>query len=426
MNRFLAERVYPHTYRVEQITYYIKEYLSEDERLASLAVVGEVSSFKVHSSGHIYLTLQEGECRLKAVLFRRYAALQKWLPQEGEQAIVIGKVSLYERDGSVQLYAQALLPADGGAVGGRQQALEALKRQLEEEGLFSPERKQPLPLFAWRVGIVTAESSAAWADMDRILHQRLPGVQVQLYPALVQGDRAPASLATAIARADQGDVDVVIIGRGGGPNEDLSAFNTELVVRAIAAAQTPIISAVGHESDVTLADLVADVRAATPTHAATLAVPDGKVLREQVNQLSQRLSWATQAKLSQAADRLERLAESPGLREPSTWLSAYARGLEQKERYLMRAFHHRMEVLEQQLDGLTARLSLLDPLSTLARGYSLVLDNRGKILRSAGDCKVGESIRVQFSQGAVTAQITMVADVERGSDKSDLLQSLEA
>lgn len=144
MNRFLAERVYPHTYRVEQITYYIKEYLSEDERLASLAVVGEVSSFKVHSSGHIYLTLQEGECRLKAVLFRRYAALQKWLPQEGEQAIVIGKVSLYERDGSVQLYAQALLPADGGAVGGRQQALEALKRQLEEEGLFSPERKQPL------------------------------------------------------------------------------------------------------------------------------------------------------------------------------------------------------------------------------------------------------------------------------------------
>lgn len=419
----MAERVYPRTYSVEQITYYIREYLGEDQLLSSLAVVGEVSSFKVHSSGHIYLTLQEGDCHLKAILFRRYAVLQQWLPREGERVVVIGRVSLYERDSSVQLYAQALFPADGDAGTGQQQAQEALKRRLEAEGLFSPERKRSLPPFALQVGVVTAESSAAWADMDRILHNRLPSVQVHLYPALVQGERAPASLAAAIDRADRGRHDVLIVGRGGGANEDLSAFNTELVVRAIAAAQTPVISAVGHESDVTLADLVADVRAATPTHAATLAVPDGKMLRQKVEQLLGRLSQAAQGRLSQEVDRLERLSGSPWLQDPCAQLALYANRLGQGEKQLGRAFHYRMEVLVQRLDGLTTRLALLDPLATLDRGYSLVLNTSGQVLRSAKDCRVGDSIQVRFSRGSVTAQVTAVKDLdamveEAGSPKS--------
>ncbi|MBQ6808194.1 MAG: exodeoxyribonuclease VII large subunit [Firmicutes bacterium] len=400
----MAERVYPRTYSVEQILFYIKEYLGEDSFLSSLAVSGEVSGFRAHSSGHVYFSLREGEHQLRVVLFRRYAALQQWLPRDGDRVIVIGSASLYERDGSVQLYAQALLPAGQGA---EQQAQNELKQRLEEEGLFSPEGKQPLPAFAGKVGVVTAADSAAWADLQRILYGRLPGVEIRLYPALVQGDQAAESLAAAIAKADRGGHDVLIVGRGGGAEEDLAAFNTETVVRAIAAASTPLISAVGHESDVTLADLAADVRAATPTHAATLAVPDAALLLQRLESLAQRLSQAGQRVLQLAESRFLRLAASPCW-EPASLFSAAQSRLLSLESRLEAAGAGLLESRAATLDALSLRLELLSPLATLGRGYSLALDADGHLLRDAACCRAGDLFSLRLAKGSLWAEIRSV------------------
>ncbi|MDO4732138.1 MAG: exodeoxyribonuclease VII large subunit [Bacillota bacterium] len=398
----MAERVYPRTYSVEQIIFYIKEYLQEDRFLDSLAVSGEVSAFRAHSSGHVYFTLREGDHQLRVVLFRRYAALQQWLPRDGERVVVIGTVSLYDRDGSVQLYAQALLPAGEGSV---RQAQKDLKQRLEEEGLFSPDRKKPMPGWASKVAVITAPDSAAWADMQRILYNRLPAVQLRLYPALVQGDQAPASLAEAISRADRGGHDVLLLGRGGGSEEDLSAFNTELVVRAIAAAKTPLISAVGHESDVSLADLAADLRAATPTHGASLAVPDAAAFLQKLELLELRLSRAALQCLEQQEKRLQLLEKAHCLQEPLYLLRSAELHLSSTEKGLQRAVAGQLEQKAARLETLRLRLEVLSPLATLARGYSLTMDSRGRILRDAKDCLPGDVLYIRLAADSLTAEV---------------------
>ena len=398
----MAERIYPRAYSVEQINYYIKEYLGEDKFLTSIAVSGEVSGFRAHSSGHVYLTLKEGDCQLRTVMFRRYAALQQWLPRDGEQVIVIGSISLYERDGSVQLYAQAILPAGTGA---EQRSQEELKRRLEEEGLFSPERKRPLPGWASKVGVVTAEESAAWADIQRIIYGRFPGAQLRLYPAIVQGEQAAESISAAIAKADRGGHEVLIVGRGGGADADLSAFNTEKVVRAIAAAQTPLISAVGHESDVSLADLAADVRAATPTHGAALAVPDAAALRQKLDQLENLLRQRAAARLSQAEAALMQLAEAACFRHPSRLLLPAEERCQELSRRLAEGGQQALERKTEQLAQLSGDLQLLSPLATLSRGYSLALDEQGRVLRDAAACHIGDCIQLHLAKGSLTAEV---------------------
>ncbi|MCL1974880.1 MAG: exodeoxyribonuclease VII large subunit, partial [Firmicutes bacterium] len=264
----MAETVLPHAYGVSEINNYIREYLEEDEMLVNLLVKGELTAYKRHSSGHIYFTLSEGGCSINGAMFRAQAANLQFLPATGMEIMVFGQIGFYERDGRTQLYARTFFPMGTGAGG---QALEQLKKRLAQEGLFAEENKKLLPLLPRSLGVVTAAGSAAWADIKQVALSRFSGLRIKLYPAVVQGAEAPASICAALAKADFAGHDVLIVGRGGGAAEDLAAFNTEIVARAVAATQTPLIAAVGHEIDWSLTDLAADKRAATPSHAAALA-----------------------------------------------------------------------------------------------------------------------------------------------------------
>ena len=397
----MAETVKPRIYGVSEITYYLKEYLAEDSFLTSLAVQGEVSGFKRHSSGHVYFTLREGNCGLKTVMFRSFAAGLRWTPKDGDQVVVVGRVALFERDAACQLYAEIVLPAGEGA---EARAREELKAKLQAEGLFDQSRKKPLPAFARSVGIVTAPGSAALADMQRIIRARQPGAEITVYPALVQGVNAPLSLAAALAKADRGGHDVLICGRGGGPGENLSAFDSEPVVRAVAALNTPVISAVGHESDFSLTDLAADARAATPTHAAAMAVPEAKALLAQIDDHSRRLREALQRGLTQREARLRALSDRPALARPAALLAPPTQRLDRAEQELIRGSRSRLEQAEARVAALAARLDLLSPLQTLERGYAVV-SYQGRAVRDAAELAPGQRLDIRLARGRAQATV---------------------
>lgn len=406
----MAQNVYPRVLDVEELTYYLKEYLAEDQFLTSVAVRGQVAGFKAHGSGHIFFTLRGGTSSLRVVMFRRHALELAWAPRDGDRLVAVGAVALYERDSVCQLYAETLLPDGAG-----EQALNLarLKERLQEEGLFAPERKQPLPHFAASLGVITAADSAAWADISRIALSRSPGLRLRLYPALVQGPNAPESLARAIAMADAGGHDVLICGRGGGAEEDLAAFNSELVVRAIANARTPLISAVGHESDLSLADLAADLRAATPTHAAALAAPDAAGLLADLGELEQRLNQALRQRLSWERERLERLAAAPALTRPETLLLPGRQRLEQAEGRLRELAAGHLQEYRQALDNLALLWNTLGPRLTLERGYAIVSGSDGQPLRQAAGLRAGDQVRVRLARGGFVAQV-MAVEADHG------------
>ncbi len=411
----MAEIVSPRAFSVEEVNHYLRETLAEDDFLANILVYGQVTGCKLHSSGHLYFTLREGNAGLKVVVFRRYVSLLKNLPAEGEAVLVLGGISLYERDGSCQLYGRDVFPQGKGVA---QQALEQLRHRLGEEGLFAPERKKPLPRYASSVGVVTGAASAAWADIQRIVSSRAPGAVLKLYPAIVQGAQAPASLCAALRKADAGGHDVLICGRGGGAEEDLSAFDTEAVVRAISALQTPVISAVGHESDVSLADLAADVRAATPTHAATLAVPDQQKVKEEIAALAQRLKDALALKIGRETARFNRVALSPALSAPQQLLSGFTQKLSLLEMQLNRGAQKQMEQKTAQWEMLRNHLALLNPLSTLTRGYSLVTLG-GTLVKDAAQVQAGDEIQVTLAKGALLASVLEVKEENRGEREEE-------
>lgn len=402
----MAEQVYPHAYGVEEVNQYLKQYLEEDDFLANVAIRGEVTAIKRHSSGHIYLTLRENECYLKAVLFRRYAQMIQKLPEAGESVIVIGSITLYERDCCCQLYGRMLMPVGEGA---EKLAFEQMKKRLEEEGLFAPERKKPIPKYAMNVGVITGDNSAAWADISRIIKGRCPGAKVTLYPALVQGETAPESIAAALAKADVGGHDVLLCGRGGGAGEDLAPFDTEIVVRALAAVETPVISAVGHESDFTLADLAADVRAATPTHGAAMAVPDVAELLRTVEGYAERIRMALSRRVQDGRNRWQRAAGSIMLTQPGRVLLPLRQRTETAEKAVGRLMTERLAKEEHRLLALVDRLALLNPLSTLERGYSLV--SRGEhLVTSADQLTPGDQVRITLSRGSVIATVDHIEE----------------
>ncbi len=405
----MAESVQIHVYGVAEINYYLREYLGEDEFLSSIAVQGEIVGYKAHSSGHVYFTLREGDKGLRTVMFRRYAAQLEWRPRDGEQVVVLGRIGFYERDGSCQLYAEMLLPA---GMGQQARSLEELKRRLEQEGLFDPARKQALPRLALDIGVITAADSAAWADIQRISRNRCPGVRLCLYPALVQGDNATASIVAQLLAADAAGHDVLICGRGGGADEDLAAFNSEAVVRAIAAVRTPLISAVGHESDVTLADLAADVRAATPTHAASLAVPDGAALLATLDAAHSRMQRALRQRVLSASVQLEQVLSSSLLRQPQRMLEKPTLQLQMLEQALRRSMLQGLVQKENFLHQAAGRLKALDPLATLARGFSVALRADGSIIQDASQLEVDELIQVRLAQGSVDAKVVAISAEE--------------
>lgn len=392
-------------YSVGQVNTYIKNMFAQDFLLHKISVKGEVSNCKYHSSGHIYFTIKDAGGVMQCIMFAGNRRGLKFQMQEGQNVVVTGSVEVYERDGKYQLYAREIELSGAGNLYLR---FEALKQELEEMGMFDEAYKKPIPRYAARVGVVTAPTGAAVQDIRNIAARRNPYVQLILYPALVQGDGAAQSIAQGIRALDDLGVDVMIIGRGGGSIEDLWAFNEEIVARAIFSCQTPVISAVGHQTDYTIADFVADLRAPTPSAAAELAVYDYRAAQVQLYQMHERLEHMMRQRIVTLQLRLEHLDTRMKLLSPAHRLREnrkYAVDLEEKLRTKMDAIlrekRHHMMLLAEKLDGLS-------PAKKLCQGYAFVADEGGRAIRDASSVKKHDIIAVHLQNGTVKAAVTEV------------------
>ncbi len=382
---------------VTQLNQYVKSLLDGNPLLSSVYISGEISNFTNHyKSGHLYFTLKDETAAVKAVMFKGQASKLTFEPESGMKVIVRARVSLYDRDGAYQIYVDAMQP-DG--VGALQKAYEQLKAKLEKEGLFDDKRKKPLPRFPQKVGVITAETGAAVRDIINVLGRRYPLADIVLCPVLVQGDGAPPQLIEALERMNaEKAADVIIIGRGGGSIEDLWAFNDEGVARAVAASEIPVISAVGHETDFTICDFVADLRAPTPSAAAEQAVPDQNELRTQLGHLTERASAALDFRLKRERQRLEALAKSRMLREPMTLIEEQQMRLDYTVRGLQTVCGGTVLNEQKRLSAAAAKLDALSPLKVLGRGYAIA--RKGEtVLRSVKDVKSGDRLTVRLSDG---------------------------
>ena len=385
--------------------------MDEDPFLGSLAVRGEISNYKLYPSGHHYFTIKDESSALKCVMFRGNAMRLRFRPENGMQIIAMGKISVFPRDGAYQLYCSALA-LDG--VGDLHAAFEQLKAKLSSQGLFDPAHKKELPLYPGTIGIVTSSAGAAVHDMLRILRKRYSLTKVRLLPVRVQGVEAPGEIAAAIRYANQHDlVDLLIVGRGGGSIEDLWAFNDEQVARAIYESEIPVISAVGHEPDVTIADYVADLRAATPSNAAELAVPDSYALLQQLDSMLSTILTVTKRRLTASRQHLNTLAASPTLQTPTTYLNQRRNALalvsSKLEALQMQAVHSK----KQDYISLTAKLDAMSPLKVLSRGYAMVQTPDGSVIRSVNQTKSNQQIKIALSDGTVNAKIISGMEVSK-------------
>lgn len=396
-------------YTVSQVNSYIKNMFAQDFALSRISVRGEISNCKYHSSGHIYFTLKDKGGTLAAVMFagQRRTGL-RFQMQEGQQVVVSGAVDVYERDGRYQLYARQI-ELDG--LGGLFERFLLLRDELEEMGMFAPEYKQEIPKYAWRVGVVTASTGAAIRDIMNIASRRNPYVQLILYPALVQGSGAAASITAGIRTLDEMGLDVLIVGRGGGSIEDLWAFNEEMVARAIFECRTPVISAVGHETDVTIADYVADLRAPTPSAAAELAVFDYRQFEERRILYEKNLVRSMGRRMERLRYRLQQYQMRLRFQDPE-------RQLREKQQQLLHIEERLREVMEQRLEAAKHRLALtsqrlhdLSPLERISNGFGFVTDRDGRRLESVRKVQVGDMVMVRISDGKMAAQVTEVSDL---------------
>ena len=397
-------------YGVSELNGLVKALLDSVPELGNVYVRGEISNYKLYPSGHHYFTLKDREGAIRCVLFKGQALRLRFRPENGMQVVALGRVTLYPRDGAYQLYCESLSP-DG--VGGLHVAFEQLKDKLWREGLFDEGRKRPLPRYPRTIAIITSPAGAAVRDMLRILRRRYPLAKVKLLPVRVQGPEAPPEIAGALRYASRYRVaDLIITGRGGGSMEDLWAFNDERVARAIFASEIPVISAVGHEPDVTISDFVADVRAATPTHAAELAVPDQTELREKLR--SQRLHMArSQSKrLELLRRRLEALAGRRVLQDPMAPVSDRRLLLDRLQRELCRAAQSRLKGPRRELGSLAAALDAMSPLKVLGRGFALVTDREGAVLRRAEDAQLGGEVTARLARGALRCRVEEIIGEE--------------
>ena len=388
---------------VGQLNDYIKARLDGDPHLRSIAIRGELSNYKMYPSGHHYFTLKDETGAVKCVMFKSAAVRLRFRPENGMKVIAMGSVTVYVRDGVYQLYCTGLV-LDG--IGDLYAAFEQLKARLGAQGLFDPAHKKPLPKFPGTIGIVTSSAGAAVHDMLRILRKRYPLTQVKLLPVRVQGAEAPAEIAGAIYYANQHSLaDLLIVGRGGGSMEDLWCFNDEMVARAIFDSQIPVISAVGHEPDVTISDFVADLRAATPSNAAELAVPDQDALRQTLDEMQNAMAVAMQSKINRAGERLEQLSNRPVLRSPLASFDGKKQSLELLRNRLVAAQNGRVSAERQRFAAQVGKLDAMSPMKVLTRGYALVAKEDGKIVRSVQDVKPREPIAVRVSDGTIVATV---------------------
>jgi len=394
-------------FTVQQLTGHIKEILENDRWLTNIWIKGEISNYKKATSGHIYFTLKDNHSCIRVVMFRSRARHLQCSPGNGLAVRVRGYVTVYERDGQYQLYAEQVEPDGTGALFA---ALEKLKQQLAAEGLFEQSKKIALPRFPRYIGIVTSPTGAAVRDMVHILRRRWPQINIILAPVAVQGEAAPREVARALDRLNRlNNVDLIIVGRGGGSLEELWAFNNEMVVRSIAASHIPVISAVGHETDFTLADLAADLRAPTPSAAAELAVPDRDELKRLVAMQKARLTRCLGQQIHSYQQRLNYCAKSRVLARPVDRLVEQRRQIvDTLERQLSGGTRTITNSLNNRLALLAGRLDALSPLATLARGYSYALDPAGKVLRDARQVQVGDPVKVHLHLGAIKCMVKEV------------------
>lgn len=388
---------------VSQINKYISSILKSDRNLQGIMVRGEITDYVKHfRSGHVYFTLTDGESSIKAVMFAQAASRLRFEPENGMSAVVSGSISVYERGGAYQLYVNDILPEGAGAAG---VALEQLKKKLAKAGVFDTEHKRPLPTMPAKIGAVTSLSGAAVRDIINVLTRRYAIGELYAVNALVQGEGAPESICKGILKAEAAGCDVIIVGRGGGSAEDLSAFNTEKVAYAIYNCKVPVISAVGHETDFTIADLAADMRAPTPSAAAELAAPDMNSLYEKIESFKRRQERAALSALDKAADRFIALNARLSAQSPENRMKMAGDRLDLLEKRCKEVFLRRTEQLEHALSEKAARLDSLSPLKVLSRGYSLVYKG-GELIKSSDVLQKGDKIKISFGSGSAEAEIT--------------------
>ena len=393
---------------ITQVNEYIRAQMEHDPLLNSVAVRGEISNYKMYPSGHHYFTLKDEGAALKCVMFKGNALRLRFHPDNGMKVIAMGKISVFPRDGAYQLYCTAMA-MDG--VGDLYAAFEQLKAKLAAQGLFDPTHKKPIPKFPHTIGIVTSSAGAALHDMLRILKKRYPLSQVRLLPVRVQGVEAAGEIAAAIRYANHYELaDLLIVGRGGGSIEDLWAFNDERVAYAIYESKIPIISAVGHEPDVTISDFVADLRAATPSNAAELAVPDQDALRQTLDGMSAAMASALQRQLKAARQHLKVLSASPALQSPVSYLGQKRLGLERLQERMLAAQTRCIDRKKQSFIGLTAKLDAMSPLKVLTRGYAMTQTDDGQVVRSTKQVSSGDSIQITLSDGRLHATVTDIKE----------------
>ena len=395
---------------VSELNEYLRMQMDGDRVLSSLYVRGELSNCKLYASGHLYFTVKDEESQLSGVMFRSYASQLEFLPKDGMRVILHGRVTVYPARGQYQICADALIPDGAGSLA---MQFEQLKRRLEAEGLFDPARKKPIPRFPQRIGVITSPSGAAVHDIRNILGRRYPLAEMMLFPAQVQGEGAEQHLITGLYWfQEEYPVDVIILGRGGGSAEDLWAFNSELLARAVADCRIPVISAVGHESDFTICDFVADLRAPTPSAAAELAVPDSAKLKAELMTFGARMRGAVSDHVTRERRMLNRIREGI-FSHPERVIDGYRMRSAECERRLERAITVGLDKKRSALGGMAQRLKALNPMEVLTRGYAAV--SRGEeTLTSAEQVGVGDLLTVRFADGTVTAQA-----VEKGNENGN-------
>lgn len=391
---------------VTQINEYIRALLSQDEVLSMIIVRGEISNLTLHRSGHIYFTLKDENSVLKAVMFRSSAQRVKFALKEGMNVIVYGKISLYTPSGQYQLYAEDIQP-DG--IGALYIAYEQIKEKLTKEGLFDTDRKKPIPRIPRRVGIITSPTGAAIHDMINVMGRRFPLAELVLYPALVQGDAAYKSLIAGLKYFnDAGSVDVIIIGRGGGSMEDLWAFNNIELAYAIANSSIPTISAVGHESDFTICDFVADLRAPTPSAAAELAVPNALTVRNQINGNLSTIRNVLLAKIENYRKTTKLIASSRVLTSREALLDEYRIKLNLSSDRLDSMLDNILKSKKHSFELLGAKLNAISPLNTLSRGYAIAQSKDGRAISSVSEISIDDTLEITLSDGSLKTVITEI------------------
>lgn len=397
---------------VGQINEYIRTKMDSDSLLSGLAIRGEISNYKVYPSGHHYFSLKDETGALRCVMFRGSASSLKFRPEDGLKVIAMGRISVFPRDGAYQLYCTAVIP-DG--VGELYVAFEQLKKKLAAHGLFDAEHKKSLPKYPETICIITSEAGAAIHDMLRILNKRYPAVKVLLLPVRVQGAEAPGEIAAAIRYANYYALgDLLIVGRGGGSMEDLWAFNDEQVALAVYESNIPVISAVGHEPDVTIIDYVADLRAATPSNGAELAVPDKETLLQTLDSIQSTMFTALSRSVSAARRQLGIFAASSALKSPESYLLMRRSNLDLLKKRLTSAQSLVLSRQKQRFLSCTAKLDALSPLKVLTRGYAIVQDSDSNIIRSTKQVKPGDVLSLTVSNGEIFAEITDVKENDNG------------